>query len=151
MRTLVIGAGALGRLFYGACLTRAGRDVTFLVRPQRARAGSFVTDFASPLSKAISRSLPPPSWRANSATPFDLILVGVKSYSLGEAMEKILVQLSKPVDCDFANAQWDESPRQPDRAFWYRTGAGAAWLRSVQRLDSEGRIIHFGGSELCVR
>jgi 2-dehydropantoate 2-reductase len=35
MRTLVIGAGALGG-FYGASLTRAGRDVTFLVRPRRA-------------------------------------------------------------------------------------------------------------------
>jgi 2-dehydropantoate 2-reductase len=35
MRVLVIGAGALGG-YFGACLARAGRDVTFLVRPRRA-------------------------------------------------------------------------------------------------------------------
>jgi 2-dehydropantoate 2-reductase len=31
MRILVIGAGALGG-YFGACLVRAGRDVTFMVR-----------------------------------------------------------------------------------------------------------------------
>ena len=35
MRVLVIGAGALGG-YFGACLVRAGRDVTFMVRPRRA-------------------------------------------------------------------------------------------------------------------
>ena len=34
-RVLVIGAGALGG-YFGACLARADRDVTFLVRPRRA-------------------------------------------------------------------------------------------------------------------
>jgi 2-dehydropantoate 2-reductase len=31
MRILVIGAGALGG-YFGACLVRAGRDVSFMVR-----------------------------------------------------------------------------------------------------------------------
>ena len=35
MRILVIGAGALGG-YFGACLVRAGRNVTFLVRQLRA-------------------------------------------------------------------------------------------------------------------
>ena len=35
MRILVIGAGALGG-YFGACLIRAGRDVTFMVRAARA-------------------------------------------------------------------------------------------------------------------
>jgi 2-dehydropantoate 2-reductase len=35
MRVLVVGAGALGG-YFGACLHRAGRDNTFLVRPGRA-------------------------------------------------------------------------------------------------------------------
>jgi hypothetical protein len=35
MRILVIGAGALGG-YFGGCLLRAGRDVTFLVRSHRA-------------------------------------------------------------------------------------------------------------------
>ena len=37
MRILIVGAGAVGGLF-GARLARAGRDVTFLVRPARAAA-----------------------------------------------------------------------------------------------------------------
>ena len=35
MRILIVGAGALGGGL-GGCLQRAGRDVTFLVRPARA-------------------------------------------------------------------------------------------------------------------
>ena len=35
MRILVLGAGAIGG-YFGARLLEAGRDVTFLVRPQRA-------------------------------------------------------------------------------------------------------------------
>src|ERR1700733_10287415 len=35
MRILVIGAGALGG-YFGGCLVRAGRNVSFLVRPKRA-------------------------------------------------------------------------------------------------------------------
>ncbi len=35
MRTLVIGAGAVGG-YFGGRLAQAGRDVTFLVRPRRA-------------------------------------------------------------------------------------------------------------------
>ena len=36
MRILVVGAGAVGG-YFGAYLSQAGRDVTFLVRPQRAQ------------------------------------------------------------------------------------------------------------------
>ena len=35
MRALILGAGALGG-YYGGRLLELGRDVTFLVRPQRA-------------------------------------------------------------------------------------------------------------------
>jgi 2-dehydropantoate 2-reductase len=35
MRVLVVGAGALGG-YFGGCLVKAGRDVTFLARGQRA-------------------------------------------------------------------------------------------------------------------
>ena len=36
MRFLVVGAGATGG-YFGGRLLEAGRDVTFLVRPERAR------------------------------------------------------------------------------------------------------------------
>jgi 2-dehydropantoate 2-reductase len=86
MRVLVIGAGALGG-YFGACLVRAGRDVTFLVRPRRAeqlaRDGLRIVspngDFAVPAAPVLAGDL---------HEPFDLILVGVKSYSLDEAMDQ---------------------------------------------------------------
>ena len=86
MRILVIGAGALGG-YFGACLVRAGRDVTFMVRPRRAeqlaRDGLRVVsphgDFDVPVTTALAGTI---------GEPFDLILVGVKSYSLDEAMDQ---------------------------------------------------------------
>lgn len=86
MRVLVIGAGALGG-YFGGCLVRAGRDVTFLVRPRRAE--QLARD-------ALQIASPNGDFRVSATTvlagdlrePFDLILVGVKSYSLDDAMEQ---------------------------------------------------------------
>jgi 2-dehydropantoate 2-reductase len=86
MRILVIGAGALGG-YFGACLVRAGRDVTLMVRPGRAaqlaRTGLQVKsphgDFTVPAKTILPEAI---------RGPFDLILLGVKSYSLDEAMDQ---------------------------------------------------------------
>lgn len=86
MRILVIGAGALGG-YFGGCLLRAGRDVTFLVRPRRAsqlardglRISSPHGDFTMPARTILADAI---------SEPFDLILLAVKSYSLNEAMEQ---------------------------------------------------------------
>jgi 2-dehydropantoate 2-reductase len=85
MRILVVGAGALGG-YFGGCLIRAGRDVTFLVRPRRAeqlaRQGLQIVsphgDFTVPAATVLAGGI---------RHPYDLILVGVKSYSLDEAMD----------------------------------------------------------------
>jgi 2-dehydropantoate 2-reductase len=85
MRILVVGAGALGG-YFGGCLIRAGRDVTFLVRSRRAeqlaRQGLQIVsphgDFTVPAATVVAGGI---------CEPFDLILVGVKSYSLDEAMD----------------------------------------------------------------
>ena len=85
MRILVVGAGALGG-YFGACLARAGRNVTFLVRQRRIEQlahnglqvlsphGDFKVSPTTVSSYAIRE-------------PFDLVLVAVKSYSLDEAMD----------------------------------------------------------------
>ena len=86
MRILIVGAGALGG-YFGACLIHAGRDVTFMARPQRAaqlaRDGLQIIsphgDFAVPAVTVLA---------ADISEPFDLVLVAVKSYSLDEAMEQ---------------------------------------------------------------
>lgn len=86
MRILVIGAGALGG-YFGASLVRAGRDVTFMVRSRRAeqlaREGLHIVsphgDFTVSAATVLNGGL---------REPFDLVLVGVKSYSLDEAMDQ---------------------------------------------------------------
>ena len=87
MRILVVGAGALGG-YFGGCLVRAGRDVTFLVRPQRAaqlardglRIRSPHGDFDLPVRTVLAGAVHGKS---------DLILVAVKSYSLAEAADQL--------------------------------------------------------------
>lgn len=86
MRILVVGAGALGG-YFGGCLVRAGRDVTFLVRPPRAarlardglRISSPHGDFELPVRTVLAGDV---------REPFDLVLVAVKSYSLAEAADQ---------------------------------------------------------------
>jgi 2-dehydropantoate 2-reductase len=87
MRLLVVGAGAVGG-YFGALLARAGRDVTFLVRPMRAaqlRAGGLrVVDGDGPF--VITPQLEETG--AIGAT-YDAILLAVKAYSLDDAVRDI--------------------------------------------------------------
>jgi 2-dehydropantoate 2-reductase len=86
MRVLVIGAGALGG-YYGACLVRAGADVTFLVRSGRAE--QLRRDGLRIVSPHGDFALQPKLMMANDLRePFDVVLVGVKSYSLDDAMSE---------------------------------------------------------------
>ncbi len=86
MRTLIVGAGALGG-YFGGCLARAGRDVTFLVRPRRAeqlaKTGLAVISPQGDFTVVANTIL-----AGNINGSFDLILVGVKSYSLDQAMDE---------------------------------------------------------------
>jgi len=86
MRILVIGAGATGG-FYGGKLAQAGRDVTFLVRARRAeelrRTGLVIRTPESEFT------VTPKLIRAEELAgqpPFHLILLGVKAYTLEQAM-----------------------------------------------------------------
>ena len=86
MRTLIVGAGATGG-YFGAHLVKAGRDVTFLVRPHRAeqlREGLHVHGPGYDETVAV---------RAITARqiegPYDLILLMVKAWSLETALQDI--------------------------------------------------------------
>ncbi len=84
MRVLVVGAGAVGG-YFGGRLAEAGRDVTFLVRARRAeelraRGLRIVSPYGDlALKPAVVTT-------EQIAGPYDLILLGVKSYSLEGAM-----------------------------------------------------------------
>lgn len=87
MRILIVGAGATGG-YFGARLAQAGRDVTFLVREPRKQQleqqGMQVKsphgDFTVTPALLLAREL---------TTPFDLIILTVKSFALSQALEDI--------------------------------------------------------------
>ncbi|MEU0084712.1 ketopantoate reductase family protein [Streptomyces sp. NPDC006274] len=88
MRILVVGAGATGG-YFGARLAEAGRDVTFLVRPERAdrlRSTGLVIrgphgDLRLDPSLVTADELP---------GAYDLVLLGVKAYALNVAIGNLV-------------------------------------------------------------
>jgi 2-dehydropantoate 2-reductase len=84
MRILVVGAGAVGG-YFGGRLDQAGRDVTFLVRSKRAE--EIKTKGLQIISPYGNVTLHPKAITAGQiAAPYDVILLGVKSYALSSAM-----------------------------------------------------------------
>jgi len=84
MRTLIVGAGAVGG-YFGGRLAQAGRDVTFLVRPSRAKQlGRDGLRIISPHGDVV---LTPKLVSAEEIdTPYDLVFLSVKAYALEAAM-----------------------------------------------------------------
>ncbi|MEU1348553.1 ketopantoate reductase family protein [Streptomyces sp. NPDC005775] len=87
MKILVVGAGATGG-YFGARLARAGKDVTFLVRPRRAAAlrerGLRITGLGE------EETLTPRLVTADRlAGPYDLVLLSVKATALDGALDDI--------------------------------------------------------------
>ena len=85
MRILVVGAGAVGG-YFGGRLLAAGRDVTILVRPQRAaelaRTGLVIR---SPLGH-VQHAAPPTVTADALDEPYDLVLLSCKAYDLDLAI-----------------------------------------------------------------
>jgi 2-dehydropantoate 2-reductase len=86
MRILVVGAGAVGG-YFGGRLVQAGRDVTFLVLPKRAeQIQSQGLQILSPMhGDFIAR--PKTITASQIASPYDVIFLSVKSYSLAAAID----------------------------------------------------------------
>jgi 2-dehydropantoate 2-reductase len=86
MRILVMGAGATGG-YFGGRLLEAGRDVTFLVRPQRAAqlANDGLT-IESPFGN-VTLPAPPTVLASEIRAPFDVVLLSCKAYDLDSAID----------------------------------------------------------------
>jgi 2-dehydropantoate 2-reductase len=86
MKTLIVGAGAVGG-YFGGRLLHAGRDVTFLVRPHRA--AELAKNGLRIRSPHGDLHLPSPSTiTADQLTkPFDLVIVSSKAQDLLSAIE----------------------------------------------------------------
>ncbi len=84
MRILVVGAGAVGG-YFGGRLAEAGRDVTFLVRARRA--DEIKQKGLQIISPHGNLTLHPKTITADQIEGFyDVILLGVKSYTLESAI-----------------------------------------------------------------
>jgi 2-dehydropantoate 2-reductase len=138
MRTLVVGAGAIGG-YFGGRLLEAGRDVTFLVRPRRAeqlaRTGLSIRSPSSDIDQ------PAPTILADGLRqPFDLILLSCKAFDLTDAMESF----APAVGPNTAILPLLNGMRHLD-LLEQRFGAGAVlggWCAISTTLDAEGRILH---------
>ena len=84
MRILVVGAGAVGG-YFGGRLARARRDVTFLVRP--ARAKQLDRDGLRIISPHGDAVLSPKLVSSDKIdSPYNVVFVSVKAYALEAAM-----------------------------------------------------------------
>jgi 2-dehydropantoate 2-reductase len=85
MRLLVVGAGSTGG-FFGGRLAQAGRDVTFLVRPNRAaQLREKGLEIVSPHGNALVR--PKIATAKELRDTFDAVLLTVKAFSLEAALD----------------------------------------------------------------
>src|SRR3954471_5518463 len=88
MRFLVVGAGATGG-YFGGRLLKAGRDVTFLVRPRRAtQLAATGLAISSPAGDASLPS-PPTVLASDLGEPFDVVILSCKAYDLDAAIESV--------------------------------------------------------------
>ncbi|WP_412074913.1 2-dehydropantoate 2-reductase [Streptomyces xanthophaeus] len=87
MRILTVGAGAVGG-FFGARLAQAGQDVSFLVRPARAKA--LTARGLRVEGQGESLRLTPHLVTADApGGPYDLVLLSVKATTLHTALTEI--------------------------------------------------------------
>jgi 2-dehydropantoate 2-reductase len=87
MRILIAGAGATGG-YFGARLAQAGRDVTFLVRPNRADQLAGGLRLAGPERE---ETVPVRALTAEQldGRPYDLVLVAVKAGALQSVLDQL--------------------------------------------------------------
>jgi 2-dehydropantoate 2-reductase len=139
MRMLVIGAGATGG-YFGGRLLEAGRDVTFLVRPERAkRLAETGLVIKSEFGDAALPS-PPTVVASQLRQHFDVILLSCKSYDLDSAIDA----LKPAVGANTVIIPLLNGMRHLD-VLDEKLGAehifGGQCLISA-RLDPDGRIVH---------
>ena len=89
MRTLIVGAGAIGQ-YVAACLKLAGHDAVLWARPQAA--AKLAPGYVLRVAGKEQRVVVPLAASADHAAlrdPFELAIIAVKAYSTAEAIEAI--------------------------------------------------------------
>lgn len=94
MRILMLGAGGIGG-YFGARIHHAGGDITFLVRPARARG--LLEDGLHVLSPLGDVHIAPKlitSVQDSTAEKFDAVILSCKAYDLDSAMDTVAPALA---------------------------------------------------------
>jgi 2-dehydropantoate 2-reductase len=138
MRIAIVGAGAVGG-YFGGLLQRADRDVTFLVRPTRAK---LLRDRGLTVIEPGSEWTITPKVVTSDEidTPFDAVLLAVKAYTLREAIDDIVPAVGPetivvPGLNGMAHLDQLRARFGNDRVL-----GGVVMIAST--LDDEGRIVH---------
>jgi len=139
MRILVVGAGAIGG-YFGGRLLQAQRDVTFLVRENRAQQLRESGLSIRGRTEDVHIQDPPTVLAAQLRTPFELVLLSCKAYDLDQAIEafrpaigvgsKVLPLLNGMRHLEVLEAALGADAVLGGRCFISTT------------LDQEGRILH---------
>jgi 2-dehydropantoate 2-reductase len=137
MKLLIVGAGSTGG-YFGGRLLQAGRDLTFLVRPQRAeqlRARGLV--LISPQGDARLR--PRLKTAAELTEPYDVILLTVKGFALEAALD----DMTPAVRADTVILPVLNGMRHIDilRARFGKEAVGGCVCRVATTLDEDGQVI----------
>ncbi|MDE2516214.1 MAG: ketopantoate reductase family protein [Rhodospirillales bacterium] len=137
MRLLVVGAGATGG-YFGGRLVQAGRDVTFLLRPARAKAiAADGLQIVSPNGDVVLH--PQVVTTGQIAGPYDAVLLTVKAF----ALEAALADIAPAVGPGTMIVPVLNGMRQVD-AITARFGAKAlvgGVCKVATTLDPQGRIV----------
>jgi 2-dehydropantoate 2-reductase len=136
MQILVVGAGAVGG-YFGGRLVQANRDVTFLVRAKRAEEiKEKGLQIISPHGNVTLN--PKTATVGRIASPYDLILLSVKSYALSRALD----DFSSAVGPDSVILPVLNGMRHMDRLverFGERAVLGGVCMVATE-VDQQGRI-----------
>jgi 2-dehydropantoate 2-reductase len=140
MRILVVGVGALGG-YFGGRLLDAGRDVTFLVRPHRARQLTN-TGLIIRSARGDVGIRNPPLVQANELrNTFDLVLLSCKAYDLDATIDSIAPAVG-PHTTILPLLNGMRHLDVLDAKFGAAASLGGQCFISAA-LDAEGRIQHF--------
>jgi 2-dehydropantoate 2-reductase len=143
MRILVVGAGSTGG-YFGGRLAQAGRAVTFLVRP--ARAARLRAEGLQIVSTHGDATVTPPLVTADALDgAYDLVLLSVKAYTLGAAME----DMTKAVGPETMILPVLNGMRHIDELIerFGRPAVLGGLCRVHATLDAQGRIVQMGKNQ----
>ena len=137
MKILVVGAGAVGG-YFGARLAKAGRDVTFLVRPKRAE--QLHRNALQIISPHGNLTLQPRLVTSQDIhEPYDLILLSIKAPALDQAIADIKPAVG-PDTMIYPVLNGIQHIDALSRAFSEHTVIGGVCLVSTD-IDEQGRIV----------